>query len=49
MIRFIASDLDGTLLDEKKQLPEEIFGVLGQLHERGDLFAPASGRQLVQL
>ena len=49
MIRFIASDLDGTLLDEKKQLPEEIFGLIGQLHERGILFAPASGRQYANL
>ncbi len=49
MIRFIASDLDGTLLDEKKRLPEEIFPLIEQLHARGILFAPASGRQYANL
>lgn len=49
MIRFIATDLDGTLLDDEKRLPEEIFGLIGQLNERGILFAPASGRQYANL
>ena len=49
MVKFIASDLDGTLLDGEKHLPEEIFGLIGQLHERGILFAAASGRQYANL
>lgn len=49
MIKFIASDLDGTLLDDNKRLPEEIFGLIDALSERGVLFAPASGRQYANL
>ncbi len=49
MIRFIATDLDGTLLNEKKELPGEIFGLIGQLNDLGILFAPASGRQYANL
>lgn len=49
MIKLIATDLDGTLLDEEKRLPEKIFGLIEQLHERGILFAPASGRQYANL
>ncbi len=45
MIKLICSDLDGTLLDEKKRLPEEIFSLVEQLYERGVTFMPASGRQ----
>ncbi len=49
MIKFIASDLDGTLLDDEKRLPREIFGLIDALYERGVLFAPASGRQYANL
>ncbi len=49
MVKFIASDLDGTLLDDEKRLPEEIFGLIEQLDKRGILFAPASGRQYANL
>lgn len=49
MIRFIASDLDGTLLDRKGGLPEEIFPLVSRLSELGVLFAPASGRQYANL
>ncbi len=49
MVKLIATDLDGTLLNDRKELPEEIFGLIGQLHERGILFAPASGRQYANL
>lgn len=44
MIRLIASDLDGTLLDDEKRLPEDFFEVLDGLLERGIIFAVASGR-----
>ncbi len=49
MVKFIASDLDGTLLPPSKILPEETFGVIDRLYEKGILFAPASGRQLPNL
>ncbi len=49
MIKFIATDLDGTLLPADKQLPEEIFGLIERLHRKGVLFAPASGRQYANL
>ena len=49
MIRFIATDLDGTLLDGNGHLPEEVFPLIERLHARGILFAPASGRQFVNL
>lgn len=45
MIKLIACDLDGTLLDEQKRLPEQIFPLIERLYEKGVLFAPASGRQ----
>ncbi len=49
MIKFIATDLDGTLLDGARRLPEETFSLIEQLHRRGILFAPASGRQYENL
>lgn len=49
MIRFIATDLDGTLLDGSRRLPEEIFPLISALSARGILFAPASGRQYANL
>ena len=45
MIRLIASDLDGTLLNERGQLPEGIFDLIRALNARGIRFAAASGRQ----
>lgn len=44
MIKLIASDLDGTLLDDKKRLPGDFFEVLVRLGERGIHFAVSSGR-----
>ncbi len=49
MIRLAVSDLDGTLLDSKGRLPQEIFPLIDQLYENGILFCAASGRQLVSL
>ena len=45
MIRLIASDMDGTLLDEKGQVPEETFELIHLLHEKGVVFAASSGRR----
>lgn len=44
MIKLIASDLDGTLLDSEKRLPSDFFEVLDEIERRGIAFAVASGR-----
>lgn len=44
-ITFIAADMDGTLLDENKQLPSAFFPIFEQLEKQNILFAAASGRQ----
>ncbi len=44
MIKLIITDMDGTLLDEKKRLPEEFPQILQRLKERGVQFAVGSGR-----
>ncbi len=49
MVKFIATDLDGTLLSPDKTLPDEIFPLIEQLSDCGILFAPASGRQYANL
>ncbi|MBR5287483.1 MAG: HAD family phosphatase [Clostridia bacterium] len=49
MIRLIASDMDGTLLDSRKRLPEGFADEIRSLYERGILFAVASGRQYAAL
>ena len=49
MIKFIATDLDGTLLDGNRSLPDETFEIIEKLHARGILFAPSSGRQYANL
>ncbi|CAL9616032.1 Cof-type HAD-IIB family hydrolase [Streptomyces sp. enrichment culture] len=48
-IRLIVTDMDGTLLDEDKRPPAELWTVLELLRERGVLFSPASGRQYATL
>ena len=49
MLRFIASDLDGTLLPPTKIMPERTFEYIEKLYSKGVIFAPASGRQLPNL
>jgi len=50
MIRFIASDLDGTLLQNGAQsLEPEVFDLIRKLQDKGILFAAASGRQYLNL
>lgn len=44
MIKLIASDIDGTLLDDKKHLPDDFDEVIDILYERGITFAISSGR-----
>ena len=48
-IKLIAADMDGTLLDSAKQLPEGLFPLIRTLRARGVRFAPASGRQYYTL
>ena len=42
MIRLIAADMDGTLLNSRKQLPEDMFRVIRDLQRRGICFVAAS-------
>lgn len=49
MIRLIACDMDGTLLDSRKRLPPELPGVIARLKEKGVTFCVASGRQYASL
>lgn len=44
-IRLIAADMDGTLLDDDKELHDHFWPLVDALFERGIVFAPASGRQ----
>jgi Cof subfamily protein (haloacid dehalogenase superfamily) len=48
-IRLIVTDMDGTLLDDEKRLHDDFWPLIEQLHRRGILFAPASGRQYYTL
>ena len=45
MVRLIATDLDGTLLEPDGTLPDGIFEVIESLNECGIRFAASSGRQ----
>lgn len=49
MIKLIASDMDGTLLDSRKRLPPDILPVLRALRKQGVSFVVASGRQYASL
>lgn len=48
-IRLVVADLDGTLLDEHKQMPSGTFELVRDLQAAGVAFAPASGRQWATL
>ncbi|MEU7303210.1 Cof-type HAD-IIB family hydrolase [Streptomyces sp. NPDC007206] len=48
-IRLIVTDMDGTLLDDAKRIPGELWPALAELRRRGVLFSPASGRQYATL
>ena len=48
-IKFIATDMDGTLLDKDGRLPPDFFDVFQQLEQRDIMFAAASGRQYYSL
>ena len=48
-IKIIATDMDGTLLDEKGKLPAQFPALFQRLKSQGILFAAASGRQYYSL
>lgn len=50
MIRLVASDIDGTLLQgDAKTLPEALFPLIRRLAQQGIAFCAASGRQYTSL
>ncbi|KXL51845.1 flavin mononucleotide phosphatase YbjI [Anaerotignum neopropionicum] len=49
MIKLIVSDMDGTLLDDKKNIDTDIYKLLPRLREKGIRFVVASGRQYPSL
>lgn len=49
MIKLIASDLDGTLLDPAGNLPASTFSIIERLCDKGILFCAASGRPILGL
>ena len=49
MIKLIASDIDGTLLDDEKGLPENFDEVMDILDKKGITFCVASGRSYAAL
>ena len=48
-IRLIACDMDGTLLDDEDEVHDDFWPLIDELHERGILFCPATGRQYYNL
>lgn len=48
-VKLIASDMDGTLLDENGQVPLETFDLILALRERGVRFVASSGRRYDRL
>ena len=49
MIKLIASDMDGTLLNENSEVPPETYDLIVALREKGVHFAASSGRRYDRL
>lgn len=49
MIKLIISDMDGTLLNDKHELPAEFWKIEDELYKQDVMFAVASGRQYYNL
>lgn len=49
MIKLIATDMDGTLLNDQNQLPTDFPATFTSLKEKGVIFGAASGRQYYNL
>jgi len=45
MIKLIATDMDGTLLKDNKEIDKEIYKLLPKMKKEGIHFVAASGRQ----
>ena len=48
-MKLIAIDMDGTLLNDRKEIPESFFPVMQELQKQGVQFVIASGRQYATL
>ena len=49
MIKLIASDMDGTLLNSNKRLSPNIYDILKKLKDKGIIFVAISGRDIFSL
>lgn len=49
MIKLIASDLDGTLVNDEGKISDKIYDMISKLNKKGVKFAAASGRTYLQL
>ena len=49
MIKLIATDMDGTLLNSRNEIQEGFYEVFNELQEKEIIFAAASGRQYYNL
>ncbi|MFS0782780.1 Cof-type HAD-IIB family hydrolase [Bacillus sp. 1P06AnD] len=49
MIKLIATDMDGTFLNDENQFPEDFSSVFNRLQDKGIIFGAASGRQYYNL
>ena len=49
MIKLIVSDIDGTLVNNQKEIPNSFWEVFKIIEQKGILFCAASGRQLQSL
>ena len=49
MIKIVATDMDGTLLNDRKELPERFDNVVGKLFDRNVKFVISSGRSYCAL
>ena len=49
MIKLIATDMDGTFLDDNNQFPKDFYKVFHTLKKKGIIFGAASGRQYYNL
>ena len=49
MIKLIASDMDGTLLNSKKTLNPSVYSILKKLKQKDIIFVAISGRDIFSL
>jgi Cof subfamily protein (haloacid dehalogenase superfamily) len=49
MIKLIATDMDGTLLDSNRRLPKDFYEVLSNIRKKDIIFIAASGRSYINL